>query len=69
MIHVFIDEFYPTSYRVLVRFYVTTNDTAEMLNVRQDILFAIRQIFQELTIILANPAEDEWLRYKNKLNC
>lgn len=64
MIHVFIDEFYPTSYRVLVRFYVTTNDTAEMLNVRQDILFAIRQIFQELTIILANPAEDEWFRNK-----
>jgi len=64
MIHVFIDEFYPTSYRVLVRFYVSTNDTAEMLNVRQDILFAIRQIFQELTIILANPAEDEWFRNK-----
>ncbi|MGE7912219.1 mechanosensitive ion channel family protein [Lysinibacillus xylanilyticus] len=64
MIHVFIDEFYPTSYRVLVRFYVATNDTAEMLNVRQDILFAIRQIFQEQNIILANPNEDEWLRNK-----
>jgi len=64
MIHVFIDELYPTSYRVLVRFYVATNDTAEMLNVRQDILFAIRQIFQDLNIILANPVEDEWLRNK-----
>lgn len=64
MIHVFIDEFYPTSYRILVRFFVATNDTAEMLNVRQDILFAIRQIFQELNIIVANPAEEEWVSDK-----
>ncbi|KOS61877.1 mechanosensitive ion channel [Lysinibacillus agricola] len=64
MIHVFIDEFYPTSYRILVRFFVATNDTAVMLNVRQDILFAIRQIFEELNIELANAAEDEWLRSK-----
>ncbi len=64
MIHVFIDEFYSTSYRVLVRFYVATNDTAVMLNVRQDILFVIRQIFEELNIVQSSPTEDEWLRNK-----
>lgn len=55
IIHVFIDEFYPTSYRVLIRFFVATNDTADTLAVRQDILFAIRQIFEEQQITLAEP--------------
>ncbi|KOS69752.1 mechanosensitive ion channel protein MscS [Lysinibacillus contaminans] len=55
IIHVFIDEFYPTSYRVLIRFFVVTNDTADTLAVRQDILFAIRQIFEEQQIALAEP--------------
>ncbi|MGY3187424.1 mechanosensitive ion channel family protein [Lysinibacillus sp. TE18511] len=64
LIHVFIDEFYPTSYRILVRFYVATNDTAVMLSTKQDILFAIRQIFEELNIELAAPTEDEWLHSK-----
>ena len=61
MIHVFIDEFRPTSYRVLVRFFVATNDTGVLLRVRQDILFAIRQILQEHDIDLAEPTDDHWL--------
>ena len=59
MIHVFIDEFHHDSYRVLVRFFVATNDTAVMLEVRQDILFAIRQIMEELSITLASHPEEE----------
>lgn len=55
IIHVFIDEFYPTSYRVLIRFFVATNDAAVTLAARQDILFAIRQIFEEQNIALAEP--------------
>ena len=55
IIHVFIDEFYPTSYRILIRFFVATNDTGDTLGVRQDILFAIRQIFEEQQIALAEP--------------
>lgn len=70
MIHVFIDEFYPTSYRVLIRFFVATNDTADTLSVKQDILFAIRQIFEEQQIALAEPiGEYECIIKKNKLNC
>ncbi|EON71700.1 mechanosensitive ion channel family protein [Lysinibacillus sphaericus] len=61
MIHVFIDEFRPASYRVLVRFFVATNDTGVLLRVRQDILFAIRQILQEHDIDLAEPTDDHWL--------
>ncbi len=64
MIHVFIDEFYPSYYRVLVRFYVASNDTAVMLDVRQDILFAIRQIVEELQIVLINPTDEEWFGTK-----
>lgn len=64
LIHVFIDEFYPSYYRVLVRFYVASNETAIMLDVRQDILFAIRQIIEELQIVLVNPTEDEWFDTK-----
>jgi len=64
MIHVFIDEFHHHSYRVLIRFYVATNDTAVMLEVRQEIFFAIRQIVEELSITLASPDEDEGPRRK-----
>lgn len=65
IIHAFIDEFYPTSYRVLIRFFVATNDTADTLGVKQDILFAIRQIFQEQQIALAEPiGEYGWHKEK-----
>lgn len=65
IVHVFIDEFYPTSYRVLIRFFVATNDTADTLSVKQDILFAIRQIFEEHQIILAEPiGEYGWCKEK-----
>jgi len=58
MIHVYIDEFHQTSYRVLVRFFVATNDTAVMLSVRQDVLFAIRQVVSEYDIVLAEETDD-----------
>lgn len=64
MIHVYIDEFHHDSYRVLIRFYVATNDTGVMLEVRQEIFFAIRQIVEELSITLASPDEDEGPRRK-----
>jgi len=64
MIHVYIDEFHHDSYRVLIRFFVATNDTAIMLEVRQEIFFAIRQILEELSITLVSPDEEEGLRSK-----
>lgn len=64
MIHVYIDEFHYDRYRVLIRFFVATNDTAVMLEVRQEIFFAIRQIVEELSITLAAPEDDEGPRKK-----
>ncbi|WP_445477759.1 mechanosensitive ion channel family protein [Lysinibacillus irui] len=58
MIHVFIDEFHHNCYRVLIRFFIATNDTAIMMEVRQDILFAIRQIVEDFSITLASSPED-----------
>lgn len=58
MIHVYIDEFHPNCYRVLIRFFIATNDTAIMMEVRQDILFAIRQIVEDFSITLASSPED-----------
>lgn len=69
LIHVFIDDFRPASYRILVRFYVATNDTGVLLNVRQDILFAIRQILIDHDIVLAEQTGDYWLHNENNLNC
>ncbi|MFJ7953445.1 mechanosensitive ion channel family protein [Lysinibacillus sp. NPDC096418] len=62
IIHVFIDEIHPTSYRVLIRFFVATNDTGDTLSVRQDILFAIRQIFEERYIVFDEQLGDYLLR-------
>ncbi|KOY80864.1 mechanosensitive ion channel family protein [Lysinibacillus macroides] len=64
MIHVYIDELHHDYYRVLVRFFVATNDTAVMLEVRQDILFAIRQIMDDFAMTLVSSVEDEQSRYK-----
>lgn len=64
IIHVYIDEFHYDRYRVLIRFFVATNDTAVMLEVRQEIFFAIRQIVEELSITLAAPEDDEGPRKK-----
>ncbi|MFS0819920.1 mechanosensitive ion channel domain-containing protein [Lysinibacillus sp. 1P01SD] len=58
MIHVYIDEFHHNCYRVLIRFFIATNDTAIMMEVRQDILFAIRQIVEDFSITLASYPED-----------
>ncbi|MFJ7368250.1 mechanosensitive ion channel family protein [Lysinibacillus sp. NPDC098008] len=59
IIHVYIDELHHNCYRVLVRFFIATNDTAVMLEVRQDILFAIRQIMEDFAIPLVSPIDNE----------
>ncbi|WP_342558875.1 mechanosensitive ion channel family protein [Metasolibacillus sp. FSL K6-0083] len=60
VIHVYVDELRPTSYRILVRFFVATNDGGQMQAVKQDILFATQQIFEQAGI---EYAEDElWIQ-------
>lgn len=59
-IHVYIDELRPTSYRILVRFFIVTNDGGQMQAVKQDILFATKHIFEQVGIVYA---EDEiWVQ-------
>ncbi|WP_042475463.1 mechanosensitive ion channel family protein [Bacillus ndiopicus] len=60
VIHVYVDELRPTSYRILVRFFVATNDGGQLHAVKQDMLFATKQIFEQAGI---EYAEDEiWVQ-------
>lgn len=61
IVHVNIDDYRPGSFRLIVRFYVLTNDSGVMLNVKQDIIFAMKQIFEESSIELLEPQPELWL--------
>ena len=61
IIYVAIDEMRPRSFRLFIRFFVETNDTGEMYEVRQDILFAMHQIFTENNIKAAEHDQELWL--------
>lgn len=50
IVHVFIDDLKPGAFRLLIRFYVQTTLSAEHLEVRQDILFAVHDIFTQYNI-------------------
>lgn len=50
VVHVFIDDYKPTSFRLLIRFYVLTDTTAVHLAVRQDMLFAVHDVFTRYNI-------------------
>ena len=58
LITVTIDEMYAKSFRMYVRFYVLTNDQGELLQVRQDILFALHELIQRNEIILCSAQEE-----------
>ena len=62
VVHVAIDDFRPGSFRLLVRYFVETNDTAVMLAVKQDILFVCKHLFEEYTIELVDPNNEIWVR-------
>lgn len=62
IVHVAIDDFRPGSFRLLVRYFVETNDTAVMLAVKQDILFACKHLFEEYEIKLVDANNELWLR-------
>ena len=58
LITVTIDELYANSFRMYVRFYVSTNDQAELLQVRQDILFALHELIKRDRIVLTSAQEN-----------
>ncbi|WP_332650121.1 mechanosensitive ion channel family protein [Lysinibacillus sp. 54212] len=61
IIHVNIDDYRSGSFRLIVRFFVLTNDSGIMLNVKQDILFVIKQIFDELSVEIIESQPDLWV--------
>ena len=58
LITVTIDEMYAQSFRMYVRFYVLTNDQGELLQVRQDILFALHDLIKRNEIVICSAQED-----------
>ena len=60
VIHVAVDEMRPHAMRILVRFYVQSGDTADLLAVQQDILFALRDLYKETNIQVVDNARDAW---------
>lgn len=57
IIHVAMDELHPGYCRILLRYFVNTNDTEVMLQVRQDILFVAKHAIEEFHIELVDPAK------------
>lgn len=60
LIYVHVDELISDSYKILIRFYVMTNDGIVMQNVKQDIIFAAKQIIDEQGIIMSDPKLHMW---------
>lgn len=54
LILVYIDEFHADYYRMLVSYYIPTNDIHERYEVQQDILFVIKQLMDEASIKLVD---------------
>lgn len=57
IIHVAMDELRPSTCRILIRYFVETNDTEVMLQVKQDILFVAKQTCEAHEIQLVDPAQ------------
>lgn len=61
IIHVAVDEIRPSACRVLVRYFVDTNDTEVMLQVRQDILFVAKHTCDDYEIIQVDPIQGQFV--------
>lgn len=61
IIHVAMDEWRPSASRILIRYFVATNDTEVMLQVRQDILFAAKSACSEYGVELVDEAHGQFV--------
>lgn len=50
----------PTSCRILIRYFVETNDTGIMLEVRQEILFVAKHYCEVYDIKLVDPNDGQY---------
>ena len=60
LIYVHVDELIGDTYKMLIRFYVMTNDGIIVQDVKQDIIFAAKQIIDENNIVLSEPKQHIW---------
>lgn len=60
LIYVHVDEFIGDTYKILIRFYVLTNDGIIMQDVKQDIIFAAKQMIDEQQIVMSEPKTHMW---------
>ena len=63
IVHVAIDDFRPGSFRLLVRYFVETNDAGIMLTVKQDIVFVCKHLFEDYAIELIDASSEIWVRH------
>ncbi|MER1984914.1 MAG: mechanosensitive ion channel family protein [Solibacillus sp.] len=61
IIHVAMDEWRPSSCRILIRYFVETNDVEVMLQVRQDILFVAKHACEEHGIQLVDETNAQFV--------
>lgn len=66
LILVYIDEFHAEYYRMLVSYYIPTNDIHERLEVQQDILFGIKQVVEEGAIRIVDPDSLKIAHFKDE---
>jgi len=62
IIHVAIDELHPGYCRILLRYFVQTNLTDEMLQVKQDILLVAKQYVEEYGIVMVDPEQGQFIK-------
>lgn len=61
IIHVAVDELRPSCCRVLFRYFVETNDASEMIQVKQDILFAAKHSCAEFNVRLVESTQAQFV--------
>ncbi|MEK4426031.1 mechanosensitive ion channel family protein [Solibacillus sp. FSL K6-1523] len=61
IIHVAMDELRPSSCRIIIRYFANTNDTAEMLRIKQDILFAAMHSMERFEIQLVETRQEQFV--------
>lgn len=61
VIHVAMDELRPSACRIVIRYFVATNDTARMLQVKQDILFVAKHYCEEYQVKLVEPDQAQFV--------
>lgn len=61
IIHVAMDELRPSACRIVIRYFVATNDTAMMLQIKQDILFVAKHYCEEHELQLVEPNQPQFV--------